>query len=91
MTKYKLPTEKEADDTLVRTLDEVSEMYLAEKKRADRAEKRWSELKERLIKTCKSDRAVAKQYSRSFLCLLDELEGKENVFETVQQLEEDGE
>lgn len=66
-------------------------MYEQQKQRADRAEKRWSELKKRLIENCKSDRTVAKQYSRAFLCLLDELEGKENVFETVQQLEEDGE
>lgn len=60
-----------------------------QKQRADELEKRWSALRERLIETCKADRIVAKQYSRSFLCLLDELEGKENVFETVQQLEED--
>ncbi|WBF53798.1 hypothetical protein [Macrococcoides canis] len=57
--------------------------YEQQKQRADELEKRWSELRARLIKSCKSDRTVAKQYSRSFLCLLDELEGKENVFETV--------
>lgn len=64
-------------------------MHEQQKQRADELEKRWSELRKRLIETCKADRIVAKQYSRSFLCLLDELEGKENVFETVQQLEGD--
>lgn len=63
--------------------------YEQQKQRADELEKRWSELRERLIKTCKSDRTVAKQYSRSFLCLLDELEGKENVFETLQKLDKE--
>lgn len=68
---------------------DVVEQYIDYKQRADELEKRWNELRGRLIETCKSDRTVAKQYTRSFLCLLDELEGKENVFETVQSLEND--
>lgn len=79
---------------LIKIDDELFEIPLKvynhleqQKQRADELEKRWSELRGRLIENCKADRTVAKQYARSFLCLLDELEGRENVFETVQSLE----
>lgn len=67
-------------------------MYLEQKQRADELEKRWSELKQMGIETysnLKKDKSVLAQYIRSILCVMDELEGKENVFETVQSLEDD--
>ncbi|UTH07946.1 hypothetical protein [Macrococcoides canis] len=81
--------QKQRVDECCKVIDNLGRCAKLQEEKIDRLEKRWSELRARLIKTCKSDRTVAKQYSRSFLCLLDELEGKENVFETVQQLEED--
>lgn len=62
-----------------------------QKQRADTLEKRWSELKKKIIKLHNYSTPVGKQNMRGFLVLMDELEGKENIFETVQQLEEDGE
>ena len=61
--------------------------YEQQKQRADELEKRWNILRDRLIEIYKNDTETGKQYLRSFLCLLDELEGKENIFETVQNLE----
>ncbi|UBH14866.1 hypothetical protein [Macrococcus armenti] len=78
--------------------DEIQEHFefvdglLKQKQRANELEKRWSELKQMGIETysnLKKDKSVLAQYIGSILCVMDELEGKENVFETVQQLEED--
>ena len=59
-----------------------------EKQRADELENQWNKLRDRLVRIYKNDTETGKQYLRSFLCLLDELEGKENVFETVQNLKD---
>jgi len=62
-----------------------------QKQRADELEKRWSEMKQMGIETysnLKKDKSVLAQYIGSILCVMDELEGKENVFETVQSLED---
>ena len=61
--------------------------YEQQKQRADELEKRWNILRDRLIEIYKNDTETGKQYLRSFLCLLDELEGTENIFETAQNLE----
>lgn len=64
-----------------------NKLYVEQKQRADELENQWNDLRNRLVEIYKNDTETGKQYLRSFLCLLDELEGKENVFETVQNLE----
>ncbi|MGK0575531.1 hypothetical protein [Macrococcus capreoli] len=73
MTKYKLPTEKESDDTLIRTLEEVSEMYLVEKKRADQLEKRWNILKEKIEESSNSAFMAGKGYIGGLLVDIENL------------------
>jgi len=73
-------------------IEDIRSDYERQKLRADELEKRWSELKQMGIKTylnLKKDKSVLAQYIGSILCVMDELEGKENVFETVQSLEDD--
>lgn len=64
-----------------------NKLYVEQKQRADELENQWNDLRNRLVEIYKNDTETGKQYLRSFLCLLDELEGKENIFETVQNLE----
>lgn len=64
-------------------------MYEREKSRADELENRWNDLRARVITVCRYDTPIGKQYNRAFLCLMDEVEGKENVFETVQEMEDE--
>lgn len=78
------------DDTMYLLEKLIVSLNIVEqqKQRADELEKRWNSLRDRLVEIYKNDTETGKQYLRSFLCLLDELEGKENVFETVQNLKD---
>lgn len=67
------------DDTLIRTLDEVSELYLVEKERADEIEKRWNELKERM------EREQKEAFSKGYI----DYDAFSYVLEVMHDLEED--
>lgn len=63
-------------------------------KRTDAADEKWEDLKRQAVETYNGlddfRHMAYKQMVRSLICVMDELEGKENVFETVQKLERGG-
>ncbi|MDJ1088040.1 hypothetical protein [Macrococcoides caseolyticum] len=88
---------KRADELEQKLNKEVEESYQMENRwrteveRADELEKRWSEMRNKTIETyatLKKEKSILAQYIGSILCVMDEIEGKENVFETVQSLED---
>lgn len=67
------------------------ELYEMETQYSNELEKRWNDMKDKVATTyveLLTEKPVLAQYIGSMLCIMDELEGKENVFETLQKLQE---